>query len=277
MIRIDSEFYSSPYYFLLRDKGNKYSLYFSVENTLTEARKKDEVINFDKSKVGKIKKYLNKILKDKSKKSTEEVKKNLEELVDDDGTMLTSRVPILDPRLHPKKTMDQTVAAARITNDPITRGYRTYYGESVDEELEEIDLSKAFGYDETEDLDGKETFKYYKDELELEPDDAKERTLQQGKDPSGKKDKKSPYYKDKNFISRGTISEIQKDKMIKMVEDILVNKKNSDSSDITKKESPKNIDDLPLLVRKNLKNLIKHAESNGFTKEDIIKLIKKGE
>ena len=68
MIRIDSEFYSSPYYFLLRDKGNKYSLYFSVENTLTEARKKDEVINFDKSKVGKIKKYLNKILKDKSKK-----------------------------------------------------------------------------------------------------------------------------------------------------------------------------------------------------------------
>ena len=277
MIRIDSEFYSSPYYFLLRDKGNKYSLYYSVENTLTEARKKDEVINFDKSKVGKIKKYLNKILKDKSKKSTEEVKKNLEELVDDDGTMLTSRVPILDPRLHPKKTMDQTVAAARITNDPITRGYRTYYGESVEEELEEIDMSKAFGYEETEDLDGKETFKYYKDELELEPDDAKERTLQQGKDPSGKKDKKSPYYKDKNFITRATISEIQKDKMIKMVEDILVNKKNSDSSDITKKESPKNIDDLPLLVRKNLKNLIKHAESNGFTKEDIIKLIKKGE
>jgi hypothetical protein len=277
MIRIDSEFYSSPYYFLLRDKGNKYSLYFSVENTLTEARKKDEVINFDKSKVGKIKKYLNKILKDKSKKSTKEVKKNLEELVDDDGTMLTSRVPILDPRLHPKKTMDQTVAAARITNDPITRGYRTYYGESVDEELEEIDMSKAFGYEETEDLDGKETFKYYKDELELEPDDAKERTLQQGKDPSGKKDKKSPYYKDKNFITRATISEIQKDKMIKMVEDILVNKKNSDSSDITKKETPKNIDDLPLLVRKNLKNLIKHAESNGFTKEDLIKLIKKGE
>lgn len=277
MIRIDSEFYSSPYYFLLRDKGNKYSLYFSVENTLTEARKKDEVINFDKSKVGKIKKYLNKILKDKSKKSTEEVKKNLEELVDDDGTMLTSRVPILDPRLHPKKTMDQTVAAARITNDPITRGYRTYYGESVEEELEEIDMSKAFGYEETEDLDGKETFKYYKDELDLEPDDAKERTLQQGKDPSGKKDKKSPYYKDKNFITRATISEIQKDKMIKMVEDILVNKKNSDSSDITKKETPKNIDDLPLLVRKNLKNLIKHAESNGFTKEDLIKLIKKGE
>jgi hypothetical protein len=49
MITTDKEFYSSPYYFLLRDKGDKYSLYFSVEGTLTEARKKDEVIqNKDK-------------------------------------------------------------------------------------------------------------------------------------------------------------------------------------------------------------------------------------
>ena len=49
MIATDNEFYSSPYYFLLRDKGDKYSLYFSVEGTLTEARKKDEVIHFEKS------------------------------------------------------------------------------------------------------------------------------------------------------------------------------------------------------------------------------------
>ena len=40
MITIDKEFYSSPYYFFLRDKGNDYSLYYSVEETLTEARKK---------------------------------------------------------------------------------------------------------------------------------------------------------------------------------------------------------------------------------------------
>ena len=50
MIPVDTEFFSSPYYFLMRDKGNKYSLYFSVENTLTEARKKDEVIHFSKEK-----------------------------------------------------------------------------------------------------------------------------------------------------------------------------------------------------------------------------------
>ena len=94
----------------------------------------------------------------------------------------------MDPRLHPRKTMDQTVSAARITNDPISRGYRTYYGES---EVKEIDMSGAFGYEETEDLDGKETYEFLVKDMGMEPDEAKDRTKQQGKDPSGKKDKKS--------------------------------------------------------------------------------------
>ena len=67
MIQVDKEFYSSPYYFLMRDKGNKYSLYFSIENTLTEARKKDEVIHFDKKHGDKVKKHLSKIAKEKKK------------------------------------------------------------------------------------------------------------------------------------------------------------------------------------------------------------------
>lgn len=274
MITIDKEFYSSPYYFLLRDKGNKYSLYYSVEENLTEARKKDEVIHFEKNKGEKVKKYLNKITKDKKVKSTKSIKKDLEELVNSDGSMSNSAVPILDPRLHPQKTMDQTVAAARITNDPISRGYRTYYGES---EMKEIDMSGAFGYEETEDMDGKQTYKYLVKKMGMEPDEAKERTKQQGKDPSGKKDKKSPYYKDKNFITRATLSEIQRQKAIKVVEDILMNKKNTDNSEVGKKDSSKSVDELPLLVRKNIKSLLKHAESNGISKEDLIKIIKKGE
>ena len=66
MITTDSEFYSSPYYFLLRDKGNKYSLYFSVEENLNEARKKDEVIHFEKEKGEKVKKHLKKVAKEKN-------------------------------------------------------------------------------------------------------------------------------------------------------------------------------------------------------------------
>jgi DNA-binding transcriptional regulator YhcF (GntR family) len=196
-------------------------------------------------------------------------------LVNADGAMSNSKIPILDPKLHPKKTMDQTIAAARITNDPISRGYRSYYGESV-EEIEEIDMSGAFGYEETEDMDGKDTFEYLVGKMGMEPDDAEDRTKQQGKDPSGKKDKKSKYYKDKNFITRATLSEIQKQKAIKMVEDLLT-KKNSDNSEVGKKVNADSIDELPLLIRRNLKSLLKHVEKHGFSKEDIIKLIKKGE
>ena len=107
MITIDTELYSSPYYFLLRDKGNKYSLYFSVETTLTEARKKDEKIDFDKKHGDKVRKRLSKIAKEKKVKSTKEVKGEIEELINADGSMANSKVPILDPALHPKKTMDQ--------------------------------------------------------------------------------------------------------------------------------------------------------------------------
>jgi hypothetical protein len=271
MITTDKEFYSSPYYFFLRDKGKDYSLYFSVEETLTEARKKDEMIKVPKEKVKHVKAYLEKLLKGKKKKSTKDVSSELDELVNIDGAISNSKIPILDPKLHPKKTMDQTVAAARITNDPISRGYRTYYGESVEEEVSEIDMSKAFGYEETEDMDGKETFDYMVDELEMEPEEAIDRTEQQGKDPSGKKDKKSEYYHDKNFITRATLSEIQKQKAIKMVEDLLMNKKNSDNSEVGKKESEGK--EASNILKKNLKSLLKQMDKEGLSRKDILKLL----
>jgi hypothetical protein len=270
MIPVDTEFFSSPYYFLMRDKGNKYSLYFSVENTLTEARKKDEVIHFSKEKGEKVKKHLKKVAKEKKIKDTKTLKSDLEELVNSDGSMSNSKIPILDPRLHPRKTMDQTVAASRITNDPISRGYRTYYGES---EVKEIDMSGAFGYEETEDLDGKETYEFLVKDMGMEPDEAKDRTKQQGKDPSGKKDEKSEYYEDPNFITRATLSEIQKQKAIKVVEDMLAKKKDSNSADVGKKDKSKDLDNLSPVLKKNLNSLMKQAEKHGFSKKDLIKII----
>jgi hypothetical protein len=165
--------------------------------------------------------------------------------------------------------MDQTIAAARITNDPISRGYRTYYGESVEEVTEE-DMSGAFGYEETKDMDGKETFDYYVDELDMSPEDAVERTKQQGKDPSGKKDQKSKYKNDKNFIAKLTISEIQKQKMIKVVEEILMGKKSSsDNADVAKKEV-----EVSKILKKNLSSLKKQAEKEGLSIAELIKLMK---
>lgn len=266
MITIDKEFYSSPYYFLLRDKGDKYSLYFSVEQTLSEARKKDEILHFQKEKVDKVKKHLNKVAKEKKVKTTKHLKKDLEELVNLDGALSNSKIPILNPTLHPSKTMDQTVSAARITNDPISRGYRTYYGES---EIKEVDMSGAFGYEETEGLNGPETFEYLVDKMDMEPEEAVARTKQQGKDPSGKKDMKSKYYKDKNFITRATLSEIQKQKMIKVVEDILMTKKTSDNSDVNKKDVK-----VSNTLKKNILTIKKQAEKNGISIAELIKLLK---
>jgi hypothetical protein len=182
--------------------------------------------------------------------------------------MSNSAIPILDPKLHPKKTMDQTIAAARITNDPIARGYRTYYGESV-EEIEEIDMSGAFGYEETEDMDGKDTFEYLVNDMGMEPEDAEERTKQKGQDPTGKKDKKSPYYKDPNFITRATLSEIQKQKAIKVVEDLLVKKKSSDNADVNKKEL-----ETSRMLKRNLSVLKKQAEKEGISVSELIKMLK---
>lgn len=258
MIQVDKEFYSSPYYFFLRDKGDKYSLYFSIEKNLNEARKKDDVIHFDKKHGNKVKKHLSKIAKEKKHNNQKVMKKDLEELVNADGGMSNSKIPILDPKLHPKKTMDQTVAAAAVTNDPISRGYRTYYGESVDPEMIETDLSKAFGYEETKDMDGPEAYDFFIKELGLEPPDAEERVRQQGKNP----------FKEKKKI---TISEIQKQKMIKMVEDILMKKRAADKSDISAKE--KDIETTAIL-KKNLKSLKRQAEREGLTLPQLIKLVK---
>jgi len=266
MISVDTEFYSSPYYFLIRDKGDKYSLYFSVEETLTEARKKDEVIHFDKKKGKKVKNYLEKTVKDKKKKSTKTLKTDLEELVNADGAMSNSAIPILDPRVGSEKTMDQIVPASRITNDPISRGYRTYFGES---EMKETNLSKTFGNKETKDMDGPETYKYYIEELGMDEDEAKERTKEQGKDWTGKKDKKSEYYDDPNFISRETLSEIQKQKAIKVVEDMLTKKKNSDSSDINKKDI-----EVSRMLKRNLSVLKRQADKEGISISELIKMLK---
>ena len=224
-------------------------------------------------KVEDVKKYINSLVKKKKKKTTKEVGGEIEELVNSDGSMSNSKIPILDPRLHPEKTMDQTVAAARITNDPIARGYRTYYGESV-EEVKEEDMSGAFGYEETKELDGKETFKYFKDELDMDEMDAWERTEEQGKDPSGKKDEKSEYYDDSDFITRATLSEIQRQKAIKMLEDILMKQKNSNKSDVLEKEKEKEEEkEVPNIIKKNLSTLLKQMEKQGMSKKDLIKII----
>jgi hypothetical protein len=161
---------------------------------------------------------------------------------------------------------------ARSSNNPVTRGYRRYYGESVEEQdvVSEIDFSDAFGYEETKDMDGKNTFKYYVKKLDMDPDEAKERTKQQGKDPSGKRTKKAPkkIRQKPGFIDRMTLSEIEKHKMIKMVEDLLMKGKGNDH-EITEKEKP-----ISKIVKKNIESLKKIADREGITLNQLVKMLK---
>ena len=287
------EYYKHPYYFFLKEGKETITLYFSVENTLSEARKKDEKISFNKKDKKYIEKELTKIFQDKKSKSTEEIKKRLEkvkseidELVDYDGTFLSSKIPILNPYLSPKGTTDQEVVATRQTNNPVTRGYRVYWGESEDEEgnvVSEVDLSDTFGGPETMELNGPETFeKFYKD-FELPAEEAAERTRQQGKEPDAREHRKKlkrvpkKIKKKKNYIDtltlveRRKLEEERKEKMRKMVEDMVLGKKSKDK-EVSKKSSA-----MSKLLTKNLESIKKIAEKEGISVTELIKILKKGE
>jgi hypothetical protein len=290
-MEFNKEYFSSPYYFYIKEGKDTISVYFSVSDTLTEARKKDEIVKFDKKNKKEVEKTISKIQKEKKLKNNSDVKKTLTkkkdelgELVDYDGSFLSSKIPIHNPYLAPKSTMDQEVVATRQTNNPITRGYRVYWGEGeeeTDEVINETDFSDAFGYEETKDKNGPETFKTFVKELGLDKDEAAERTRQQGKEPDVEKHKRKlnavpkKIKKQKGFIDRMTISEkselenIKKQQAVDMVEDIVLGKKNSDK-EVGKKKSG-----VSKLLMKNLENIKKIAEKEGLELNDLIKILKK--
>ena len=227
MINFNKEYFSNNYYFFLKESEDRISLYYTVAETLTESRKKDKKMDFSKKQSDNIKKIVSDILKSKEKPSLKKVEDKLksvkksgelDELVDSDGTLLSSRIPFLNLALTPRKTMDQTVVATRQTNDPVTRGYRVYWGESEensDDVLSEVDFSDAFGYDETEEMDFKDSVETLKD---MGVDNPVERTLDFGKIKGVKR--KNGKLKQRLF-EKDAIEEQQRQKMIKMVEDIL--------------------------------------------------------
>lgn len=214
MLKLNEEYFDSKYYFLLREKKDGGHLWFAVSNTLTEARKKDAYIKVPKEMIKKIQKHLNTLIKSKKNKSTEELHSELEEIVNSDGVMQSSKIPILDPRLHPRKTTDQTVVATTQPGDFLARsvrGGKTYMGEE--------DMSKAFGYEETKDLPPKKTVKKLKD---MGVDNPVERAKQFGKDPKMNQDLKEPESDMRIRITeKEKIQEIQKRKMETLVRNIL--------------------------------------------------------
>jgi hypothetical protein len=218
MLKLNEEYFDNKYYFLLREKKDGGHLWFAVSNTLTEARKKDAYIKVPREMIKKIQKHLDKLIKSKKGNTTKELNSELEEIVNSDGVMQSSRIPILDPRLHPKRTMDQTVVSTSQPGDFLARGTRSYGGMPY---MSEEDLSKAFGYEETKDLPPKKTVKKLKS---MGVENAVERAKEFGKDPSLNQDLKEPDSEMRIRITeKEKIQEIQKIKMEKLVRNIMKN------------------------------------------------------
>jgi len=195
----------------------------------------------------------------------------LDELIDYDGTMLNSKIPILDPNVTAKgdDTMDKTVASTRITQDPLMRGYRVYYGEGVKSRpLSEEDMSDAFGYEETKFMDADETIDYFMEKLGFDEEDAEDRAEEMGKNPD--LDETSPYKNKKNFIMKGRLVEknkiLSKEEILKMAEDSLVMKSDDLDLKMNKDVSP--------ILKRNIKALKKLAMMDGVSTKELMKLLK---
>jgi hypothetical protein len=149
--------------------------------------------------------------------------------------------------------MDQTVFSTTQAGNPLTRGYRVYYGESLQREE---DMSKAFGYEETKDLPPNETIEVLTD---MGVEDPEGRAKEFGKDP--KFDKKKKKGADMRILA------LEREKMLKVLEDILTKK--SKDGGVQSKEI-----NASKLLMKNLKTLKKMAEKEGLSNSDIMKLMK---
>jgi hypothetical protein len=167
---------------------------------------------------------------------------------------LSSKIPILDPHLHPKKTMDQTVAMARNVYDIFRMGYRRYFYEE--------DMSKVFGREEDTDfMSYDETVEFLSDLLGIDDaeskskkkeieSDAEERAKEMGKIPGKKKMQR--------------LFEIEDE----VTEDIIVKKIKTDG-DINKKDKISS-----KILKKNIDFIKKQAEKEGITINELIKMLR---
>ena len=277
MINFNKEYFNNNCYFFLKDKGDKISLYYSVAETLSESRKTDSKKDFTKKDEKKVKSIVQKFLNKKENVKKKDIEKELSdvenpkeinELIGSDGSFKDSSIPFINMYLHPKKTMDQTVVATRQTNDPVTRGYRVYYGENEeksDDVVSEVEFDKAFGWDETEEMDFENSVKTLKDMGVSNP---VERTEDFGKIKGQKR--KNGRLKQR-LIEKDSLEEAQKQRMIKMVEDMLSNK-DKGYSDIIKKDSA-----LSKILVKNLQSIKKIADKEGISINALIKALKSNE
>lgn len=298
MIEFGKEYFDKPYYFYLKDRGDKISVYYSVSNTITESRKKDEELEFDKEDAEKIKKLISKLFsvgkklpKNKVEKMLKSIKSKkeqeggeIDELVKADGSMMGSNVPILNQALVTKNTMDQTVRMTRGNTFPFVR---VYYGESEEDDteklLDEVDQSESFGFEETEDSRTYDEANEILKQMGVEdPIERQERTERLGFDPELDKqlDIEKKLGKCKNCFTKRRLAELEEAQMKKMIDEILLGKKTKNKDLVKKFKDEQNTKDegpISKILKRNIESIKKIAEKEGISIHKLMKHFKDSE
>jgi uncharacterized protein YpiB (UPF0302 family) len=220
--------------------------------------------------------------KHKEKKSNGEI----EELVNSDGSMIGKSTPMLDLGMHPRKTMDQTVIATRQTNNPAVRGYRVYYGESEEKDdekmLDEYNLKPTFAYDETEDVSTYEKADEVLIDLGIEDDcERHERLEVLGFDPEldDQLEDEKEHGECEDCFTKRRLAELEKQKMTKMIDEIIVGKKSNDNDFVKKTKEEEDEDKSPIskILMRNIESIKKIAEKEGISLNKLFKHFRQSE
>jgi len=294
MVELNKEYFEKPYYFFLKDKGNKIGIYYSVSETLSESRKEDEFIEVDISVFEEIQDLISKILKSGKKLTKQQVHKlinsktkketkdgEIDELVDPDGSIISSNIPVLNQRNLAKKTMDQTVRMTRAQQWPFIR---VYYGESEDARnntLSEVDQSESFGFEETEFAPTYDVANKILKKMEVEdPIERDERLKRLGFDRNLDKELKNEKKRGqcKNCFTKRRLSELEKEKMETLIDEILLSKKSKDKEVVKKtKEDDKLSKPVSKILIRNIEAIKRLADKEGISIDKLVKHLKQGE
>jgi len=295
MIEFGKEYFEKPYYFYLKDRGDKFSVYFSVSETINESRHNDEEVILLKENLSKIINFIKKLISSGKKFTKEQIKKilnklnltkskkeggELQEFINFDGSLSNSNVPMLNQKNLAKKTTDQTVRMTRANQFPFIR---VYYGESKEKKdnlLDEINMKDAFGYEETKNAKSyNQASKILKNMGVKDPFERNDRLKTMGFDPDYDNDLKriKKRGRGKKWFSKRRLSELEKRKMQKMIDEIILTKKNNNVDVIKKNEDTESNPVMEKIILRNLESLKKLSEKEGLDLNKLIKKINRGE
>tara|TARA_R100001509_G_C4864819_1_gene214703 strand:- start:157 stop:1008 length:852 start_codon:yes stop_codon:yes gene_type:complete len=155
----------------------------------------------------------------------------LDELVDFDGSMMSSKIPMGstdNKTMSSKKTTDQVVPATRQSGTWSGAGhyFKRYYGESV-EEIGEADKSSILGFDETDQLSFDDAVEYYEDDLDMDKDEAIERVERERGPKTLEKEKVDGSFTRQRITEKEKLKKLAEIKARDMIEVILSKKSTS--------------------------------------------------